>query len=138
TGELVLTTLGRAGWPLLRYRTGDLAVSGGRSCPCGRRWLKLPGGLAGRADDLMIVRGVNVYPTAIEAIVREFEVGEFRILRRMRDQMEELEVELEAGEDTARKVADALRLRIGLRIGTAAVPAGSLPRFELKARRVVD
>lgn len=138
TGELVLTNLGRAGWPLLRYRTGDLAVAGGRACPCGRRWLKLPGGLAGRADDLMIVRGVNVYPTAIEAIVREFEVGEFRILRRRRDEMEELAVELEAAEATARAVADALRLRIGVRIETAAVPPGSLPRFELKARRVVD
>jgi len=138
TGELVITNLGRAGWPLLRYRTGDLAVAGGRGCPCGRSWLKLPGGLAGRADDLMIIRGVNVYPTAIEAVVREFEVGEFRILRRRRDQMEELAVEVEGTEAAARAVADALRLRIGVRIETAAVPAGTLPRFELKARRVVD
>jgi len=70
--------------------------------------------------------------------VREFEVGEFRILRRRRDQMEELAVEVEGTEAAARAVADALRLRIGVRIETAAVPAGTLPRFELKARRVVD
>jgi phenylacetate-CoA ligase len=138
TGELVITNLGRAGWPLVRYRTGDLAVAGGRGCPCGRGWLKLPGGLAGRADDLMIVRGVNVYPTAIEAVVREFDIGEFRMLRRRRDEMEELVVEVEAAEATSGAVAEALRLRIGVRIETVAVAAGSLPRFELKAKRVVD
>jgi phenylacetate-CoA ligase len=138
TGELVITNLGRAGWPVIRYRTGDLAVHGGRSCTCGRTFLKLPGGLAARADDLMIVRGVNVFPSAVEAIVRGFDVGEFRLVRRRRDAMEELTVEVEASADTARAVAESLRLRIGVRIETRAVPAGSLPRFELKARRVVD
>jgi phenylacetate-CoA ligase len=138
TGELVLTNLGRAGWPVVRYRTGDLAVNGGRVCTCGRTFLKLPGGLLGRADDLMILRGVNVYPTAVEAVVREFGIGEFRMVRTRRAAMEELAVEVEAGEPTAREVADALRLRLGVRIETRAVPAGSLPRFELKARRIVD
>ncbi len=138
TGELVLTNLGRAGWPVIRYRTGDLALWGGRSCPCGRTFLKLAGGLVGRADDLMIVRGVNVYPTAVEAVVRELGLGEFRIVRTRRAAMEELVVEAEASEEAARRLAEALRLRLGVRVETHALPPGSLPRFELKARRIVD
>ena len=86
----------------------------------------------------MIVRGVNVFPTSVEAVVRGFEVGEFRMVRLRRGAMEELRVEVEASEETARAVAEELRLRLSVRIETRAVPAGSLPRFELKARRVVD
>jgi phenylacetate-CoA ligase len=138
TGELVLTNLGRPGWPVVRYRTGDLAVSGGRRCSCGRTFLKLPGGLLGRADDLMIIRGVNVFPSAVEEIVREFEVGEFRLVRTRREEMEELLVEAEGGEETARALAERLRTLLGVRIETRAVPPGSLPRFEQKARRIVD
>jgi phenylacetate-CoA ligase len=137
-GELVLTNLGRAGWPVIRYRTGDLAVAGPRGCGCGRTLLKLPGGLVGRADDLMIVRGVNVYPSAIEAIVHEFEVAEFRMVRSCRDSMEELLVEVEGSAEVARALRARLNERLGLRLQTRAVAAGSLPRFELKARRVVD
>jgi phenylacetate-CoA ligase len=138
TGELVLTNLGRAGWPVIRYRTGDLATKGPRSCPCGRTFLKLPGGLVGRIDDLMIIRGVNVFPTAVEAVVRAHEVGEFRMIRHRPGPMEELLVEVEASDDTARAVAEDLRLRLLVRIETRAVAAGSLPRFDLKARRLVD
>jgi phenylacetate-CoA ligase len=134
----VLTNLGRAGWPVIRYRTGDLVVMGPRRCACGRTLLKLPDGLVGRADDLMIVRGVNVYPSAIEAIVREFEVAEFRMVRSRRDSMEELLVEVEGSSDLARALQACLYERLGLRLQTRAVAAGSLPRFELKARRVVD
>jgi len=138
TGELVLTNLGRAGWPVVRYRTGDLVVNGGQRCACGRTMLKLPGGILGRADDLMIVRGVNVYPTAVEAIVRGFDVGEFRMVRLRRGELEELRVDAEASQETARALAEELRLRLAVRIETRAVPAGSLPRFELKARRILD
>ena len=137
-GELVLTNLGRAGWPVIRYRTGDLVVNGGRGCACGRTYLKLPGGVVGRSDDLLIVRGVNVFPTAVEAIVRGFDVGEFRIVRLRRGDLEELRVDAEASEETARALAEELRVRLSVRIETRAVPPGSLPRFELKARRVVD
>jgi phenylacetate-CoA ligase len=137
-GELVLTNLGRAAWPVIRYRTGDLAVMGQRRCACGRTLLKLPGGLVGRTDDLMIVRGVNVYPSAIEAIVREFEVAEFRMVRSRRDSMEELLVEVEGSAEVAQALRARLYERLGLRLQTRAVAAGSLPRFELKARRVVD
>jgi phenylacetate-CoA ligase len=137
-GELVLTNLGRAGWPVIRYRTGDLVEHGGRGCPCGRTFLFLPGGIIGRIDDLMIVRGVNIYPSALEAIIREFPVGEFRIVRMRRREMEEILLEVEAGEDVQGALAGALHARLGVRIDVAGVASGSLPRFELKARRIVD
>lgn len=137
-GELVITNLGRAGWPVIRYRTGDVVVAAPRGCGCGRTFLMLPGGIVGRTDDLIILRGVNVFPSAVEAIVRTFEVGEFRLVRTRRNALEELTVELEASDDVAQAVARALRERLAVRIPTRAVPAGSLPRFELKARRLVD
>lgn len=137
-GELVLTNLGRTGWPVIRYRTGDLVTAHRRSCACGRRFLALPGGIVGRADDCMIVRGVNVYPTSIEAIVRQFAIDEFRIVRSMREGIEELEVQVEAADGEADRLADAFKRQLGLRIATRTMPAGALPRFELKARRVLD
>jgi phenylacetate-CoA ligase len=137
-GELVLTNLGRAGWPVIRYRTGDRVRRGEEGCPCGRAFLKLPGGILGRADDLMIVRGVNVYPSSVEAIVRELGAMEFRLVRTRVEAMEELTVEVEGEPALADLLASRLRERLGLRLPTRAVPAGSLPRFELKARRIVD
>lgn len=137
-GELVLTNLGRTGWPAIRYRTGDLVEAGGRACPCGRSFLLLPGGVLGRIDDLMIVRGVNVYPSAVEAILREFPTGEFRIVRSIRNSMEAIDVEVEASEAIREPLADAFRQRLGVRVDVSIVPAQSLPRFELKARRIVD
>lgn len=137
-GELVLTNLGRAGWPVIRYRTGDVVEVGGRGCHCGRTFLFLPGGLIGRMDDLMIVRGVNVYPSALEAIIRSFPVSEFRIVRLRRDGMEEIAIEIEALPEVAPRLSDALRQRLGLRIAVSVVPPEALPRFELKARRIVD
>jgi len=137
-GELVITSLGRAGWPVVRYRTGDVVVAGGRGCGCGRTFLTLPGGIVGRTDDLVVLRGVNVYPSAVEAIVRAFDAGEFRLVRSRDGEREELTVEVEASEEAAAAIARALRERLAVRVQTRAVPAGSLPRFELKARRLVD
>jgi phenylacetate-CoA ligase len=137
-GELVLTNLGRTAWPVVRYRTGDLVKVGTGSCACGRTFLKLPGGIVGRADDLMIIRGINVYPSSIEAIVRRFDVQEFRIVRSLRNSMEEVAVEVECSEEVATSIATAFKEQLALRIPTTAVAPGSLPRFELKARRVVD
>lgn len=137
-GELVITNLGRVGWPSIRYRTGDIVSVGTRACPCGRTSLMLPGGIIGRTDDLIILRGVNVYPSSIEAILRTFEVGEFRLVRTREGAMEVLTVEIEADHETAQRASLAFRERLGVRIPTRAVPAESLPRFELKARRVVD
>jgi phenylacetate-CoA ligase len=139
-GELVLTNLGRAGWPAIRYRTGDWVRHGGYGCGCGRTTLLLPGGILGRADDMLIVRGVNVYPSALEAIVREFpEVAEFRVTVTRAGTLDELALEVETAADgCAARVAQALHTRLHLRVAVQAVPPGALPRWELKARRVVD
>lgn len=137
-GELVLTNLGRPGWPVIRYRTGDLVESGGHRCPCGRTFLLLSGGMLGRIDDLMIVRGVNVYPSAVDAIVRAFPVVEYRIVRLIRHSMEEIELEIEAPPEVAPALAESFREHLGLRVEVTVVPDKSLPRFELKAQRVVD
>jgi phenylacetate-CoA ligase len=141
-GELVATNLGRAGMPLIRYRTGDLAQLDESPCPCGRTFARLPGGILGRVDDMLVVRGVNVFPSAIEGVLREFpEVAEFRIEVFNRRSMVELKVLIEpqsgADGDLAERVANRLNDRLLLRIACEAVPAGALPRFELKARRVV-
>ena len=138
TGELIITNLGRAGWPAIRYRTGDVVVVGTRVCGCGRTFLMLPGGIIGRTDDLLILRGVNVYPSAIEAIVRMFEVGEFRLVLTREGALDALTVEVEASDGVAESLSRAFRERLGVRIQAQVVPLESLPRWELKARRVVD
>jgi phenylacetate-CoA ligase len=78
-GELVVTNLGRTASPILRYRTGDIVVRTRESCACGLPFARLEGGILARADDMISIRGVNVYPTSIESVVRQFaEVAEFR------------------------------------------------------------
>jgi phenylacetate-CoA ligase len=140
-GELVLTPLGRLGFPVLRYRTGDVVVDADRSCPAGHpdRWL--PGGIVGRTDDMVIIRGMNVYPTAIEEAVRRVTAsGEFRItLYSESGAMDEikLEVELDDGTDV-RRLQDLIRQQLGLRVRLVPLAPGLLPRAEGKSRRVVD
>ena len=133
TGELVLTTLGRVGSPLIRYRTGDRVRL--------REDGVLVGGILGRADDMRIVRGVNIYPAAVEAVLRRLEgVAEYRVRERSAGAMTEIEIDLEpvAGEDgaaLAKRAERGLREAFSMRIPVRAVDAGALPRFELKARR---
>jgi phenylacetate-CoA ligase len=135
-GELVLTNLGRWGMPVIRYRTGDRVTAVRGSCSCGRTLVKLSGGIAGRVDDMVTVRGVNVFPSAIEAIIRRFdEVGEYRVaLARVRE-MDELRCTVEASADVAESVAGAIHRELGIRCMVDAVAAGTLPRFEMKAKR---
>ncbi len=79
-GELVITNLGRWGSPLIRYRTGDLVKAAGEASPSGRTWLHLEGGILGRSDDMLTIRGNNVFPSSLEAILRQFaEVAEYRV-----------------------------------------------------------
>src|SRR5437762_10352922 len=115
-GELVLTNLGRWGMPVIRYRTGDRVRAARGTCSCGRTLVKLAGGIAGRVDDMVTVRGVNVFPSAIEAIVRRFdEVGEYRIaLARVRE-MDELRCTVEAPADVAELLAGAIHRELGIR-----------------------
>jgi len=135
-GELVLTNLGRWGMPVIRYHTGDRESAVRGTCSCGRTLVKLAGGIAGRVDDMVTVRGVNVYPSAIEAIVRRFdEVGEYRIaLARVRE-MDELRCTVEATADVAERVAGAIHRELGIRCVVESVEHGTLPRFEMKAKR---
>jgi len=139
-GELVLTNLGRAGSPAVRYRSGDRVHLSRDPCRCGRTFLRLPGGILGRVDDMLTVRGVNVFPAAIEGIVRRFpEVDEFLIEVYRRGTLDEVRllVELTGAAETGRRVDEALRAALGIRIDVVPVPLRSLPRYELKARRVV-
>ena len=77
-GELVITNLGRIGSPVIRYRTGDQVRLTHEPCPCGRHFARMQGGILGRTDDMFIVRGNNIFPSAVEAVVRSFaEVAEF-------------------------------------------------------------
>jgi phenylacetate-CoA ligase len=143
SGELVLTNLGRVGSPLIRYRTGDLvrrAVAA--PCACGRSDLALEGGILGRTDDMVIIRGVNLHATAVEQIVRSFEqVAEYRVEISMAQALPEITVHIEAVLDCpdaaalAHRIETALRKAFNLRVPVALAPSGTLPRFELKARR---
>jgi phenylacetate-CoA ligase len=141
-GELVITNLGRIGSPVIRYRTGDLVQPAHDPCPCGRPFVLLTGGVLGRADDMIVIRGVNVFPSAIENIIREFsEIEEFRIEAFERQTMRALKLIIEPSshQDVTAglldKVSNRVRERIGLRPEVELVAPGSLPRFELKAKR---
>src|SRR5438094_1915310 len=139
-GELVLTNLGRIGMPLIRYRTGDLGVMSRQPCPCGRLWARLVGGVVGRVDDMITIRGINVFPSAIENIVRRHpQVVEFAIDVYREREMRELRLKVEVD-----GVADGIVERLGedihndlrVRATIERVELGSLPRFELKACRL--
>ncbi|HEV8587109.1 MAG TPA: phenylacetate--CoA ligase family protein [Methylomirabilota bacterium] len=141
-GELVLTNLGRLGSPMLRYRTGDRVRWAEAPCACGRTFRRLEGGILGRLDDMLIVRGVNVFPSAIDGIVRRFPaVDEFQIEVFREGELDEARILVEIGDGSASEVClalqEALRAEIGIRLSVTVAPPRSLPRFELKARRVV-
>ncbi len=143
-GELVLTTLLRAGSPLLRYRTGDLVRRSARTPgELGTLDLALEGGILARSDDMVVVRGVNLYPSAIDEILRQFpEIGEYRVELRTDRSMTEIRIEIEPwpqqpAEGLARRVEEALRSSFQLRVPVKLADPGSLPRFELKAKRWV-
>ena len=144
TGELVLTNLGRTASPVIRYRTGDLVVRRSEPCACGRTWARLAGGILGRADDMVNIRGVNVYPVGIESVVRRLpEVVEFRSVVSRQGSMRSLRLEIEVApefEDSnavASRVAYHLREALGLSVNVLVVESGTLPRFEMKANRFV-
>jgi phenylacetate-CoA ligase len=140
-GELVLTNLGRTCSPLLRYRTGDRVRLASGPCECGRTFARLEGGILGRVDDMLIVRGVNVFPSALEGIVRRFPaVDEFTIEVYRRAEMDEVRLLLEVQEGAAHvplTVQETVRVDLGIRVEVVAVPPRSLPRYELKARRLL-
>ncbi|MDH3947332.1 MAG: phenylacetate--CoA ligase family protein [Gammaproteobacteria bacterium] len=142
-GELVITNLGRIGMPIIRYRTGDRVKIMQEPCGCGRTYRRLEGGVIGRIDQVYTVRGINVFPSAIENIVRRFpESGEFAVDIYRRKILDEMEVRIEV-KDTdpevfANLVSDEIRNGLGIRVKVIPVPFGTLPRFDLKARRFTD
>jgi phenylacetate-CoA ligase len=137
-GELLLTTLARADSPVLRYRTGDLVRA--RKID-GRLWLE--GGILGRADDMVVVRGVNVLPSAVDAVVREFSaVDEYQVALGEEEGMGELVVTIECpslsmeeASAVASRLESRLRDRLNLRMPVRATAPGTLPEQQFKARR---
>jgi phenylacetate-CoA ligase len=140
-GELVVTNLGRTASPVIRYRTGDVVVRRSEACACGRTFARLEGGILTRGDDMVNVRGVNVYPSAIEAVVREFaEILEFRSVVSQAASMRRLTVEIEVAREPERVQAhlvQRLREAMGITASVTVAAPDSLPRFEMKARRFV-
>jgi phenylacetate-CoA ligase len=141
-GELVMTNLGRVGSPVIRYRTGDLVQPSYQACPCGKPFMLFQGGVLGRVDDMVIIRGVNVFPSAVENVLREFaEIEEFRVEIFNREAMGEIKLIVEPNSANSfsaalrDRIAQRLRERIGLRPEVELVAPGTLPRFELKAKR---
>lgn len=144
-GELVLTTLDRAACPLFRYRTGDLVEKGFLEIGGAAPVLCLEGGILGRVDEMVVIRGVNIYPTAIEKIIRSFpEVAEYQVIESTRDSMAELEIAIEPApgaeqnsDDLVQRIGRALANAFTLRIPVRVAKTGTLPRFEFKSRRWV-
>ncbi len=141
--ELVLTNLGRWGSPLIRYRTGDIVRLAGGRCPCGRYFTRMVGGIIGRADDMLIIRGNNVYPSAIDSVIRQVPgVAEYQVRIREVGGLTSLCVRIEpaagaAADDVTARVRSIMKERLFFHADVEPAPQGSLPRFELKARRFV-
>jgi len=142
-GELVLTTLGRVGSPLIRYRTGDLVRENlDIALREGRHEMALRGGILGRADDMILVRGVNLYPAAVENLMLSLpEVAVYQMEVDARGSMVELHLRIEAATATsddaelASRVQSQFRAAFNLRVPVTVCPPGVLPRGEMKSRR---
>lgn len=141
-GELVVTHLGRQGCPLLRYRTGDLVRAAAQPCRCGRTFLRLEGGILGRVDDMIHVRGNNLHPSTLEAVLRRFpDLAEYQVEVDHTSSLAVLRIEVEplpsvAGTDLAARIDEALRDALLFRAEVRPVAPGALPRYEMKAKRV--
>jgi phenylacetate-CoA ligase len=139
-GELIATNLGRWGSPLIRYRTGDRVKLSPEPCACGSPYPKLAGGILGRVDDMFTVRGVNLYPSQVEEIVRRhLEIDEFLIELRTVRLMDEVVLLIESALSSSgleERLAAELRQALGARIDCRLVPVGTLPRSELKSKRL--
>lgn len=146
-GELVLTSLRREAMPLLRYRTRDITSVIAEPCPCGRTHRRIDR-ITGRSDDMLIVRGANVYPQQIEAVLMRFpEVGRNYVIRL--EGLDEMVVQVELAEATfdgqldslvrlQERITERIRAEVMVRPRIDLVAPGSLPVSEGKARRVID
>lgn len=146
-GTPVYTHLERTSQPMIRLVSGDRARWVDGPCPCGRTYPRLPDGLYGRFDDMIIVRGENIYPSAVEDTLRAVEGfgGEFRVIVSRKEAMDDLLVQVEYAPSHAGQIEglrqvmrQRLRARLGVHPRLELVPAGTLARSEFKARRVID
>jgi phenylacetate-CoA ligase len=141
-GELVITNLGRPCFPAIRYKTGDLVRPNYAQCECERTFMRFDGGILGRADDMIIMRGINIFPRAIENLVRQFDsVDEYRVNVYSEHELGVLEIEVElslehGAEEERRAIQRSLTNALSLRPVVKLVESGSLPRFDMKAKRV--
>jgi phenylacetate-CoA ligase len=148
-GERVVTSFGRGFIPVIRYRTKDMVLKVPAStCTCGRTWDIYDGGIRGRWDDMKLIRGTNVYPRAVEAIVREYAaIDEFQIYLWRKDNLTDeitIKLEVKPGFESEWEILhrglskDLANAHEGLRFNIERVDYGVLPHFELKAKRLVD
>ena len=143
-GELVFTMLSREAMPLLRYRTRDLSRIFEEECACGRYHSRIQR-IKGRSDDMLIVGGVNVFPSQVEHVLMNVpELGDQYQITVSREELDRLAVKVEAPKDKVndpqllKKIQTDLFATLGIRANIELVEEGSLPRYEGKARRVVD
>ena len=144
-GELVLTTLTKEALPLVRYRTGDITALDPAPCPCGRTGRRMAR-VRGRHDDMLIIRGVNLYPSEVERIL--LGVGDvaphYQLVVERPQTMDELSVLCEPAHDTVdrpslqRRIHQAIQQEAGLSVTVQVLDIGTIPRSEGKAVRVVD
>jgi phenylacetate-CoA ligase len=146
-GELVFTSLYRKAMPLLRYRTRDVVQLADRRCPCGRTLIAFEGGVHARLDDMKKVRGVIVYPRRVEELVRPHaNVDEFQVVFRRHEGLDDILIRIDPSPSLSlgdrdglqTKLAEDLRIGLGIRVTVDIGEPGSLPRWDHKARRVRD
>jgi phenylacetate-CoA ligase len=144
-GELVLTNLGRPCMPAIRYRSGDLVKVRKGICPCGRTFRVLQGGVLGRKDEMIIIRGVNVFPNVLANIVEShIQPGDdYQIEAYKEAGVDEVAIKLEIREEERREalqraIQDEIKRKLNLRVGVELVPKGTLPKFDYKAKRFID
>jgi phenylacetate-CoA ligase len=148
-GTPVYTHLERTSQPMIRLVSNDRTRWINSTCPCGRTYPRLPDGLFGRYDDMIIVRGENIYPSAIEDTLRLLDGfgGEFQVIVSRQEDMDDLLIRVEYApthsscdlfDAFGAMVRERLRTQLGVRPILELVPQGTLPRTEFKARRIID
>lgn len=148
SGAAVSTHLWRRSQPMIRFWTGDATVLDDSPCPCGRTYPRLPKGVYGRLDDMLLIRGANVYPSAVEAVIRGTPGcgAEFRIVVERHGELDEMSVDVERAADLpadrvpelARRLETELKARLSVRVPVRVVDPGTHELQTFKARRVVD
>jgi len=145
-GELVLTTLTKRARPMIRFRTGDIVSFNPERCRCGRTAIRL-NGVHGRLDDMLIIKGVNLFPSDVEAVARQDHdlTGEYRLVVERVDRLDRLTIEIErihgfngTNEDLADRFLRKLQAVTGVSAQVTILPPETLPRATHKAKRVED